>query len=112
MATTERMGVDPLADKWPVRVHPVGHGQWAFVAGPRSGTGYRSKAEAQEAGEAARRAALATVHGGSAEVAELLACKQFLEDMHTQSVEWTVAESQVRYQAVCAVLAKATGASE
>lgn len=57
--------VDVLAAKWPVRVHAVGHGQWAFVAGPRSGTGYPSKKAAKEAGEAARAAALARVGGAS-----------------------------------------------
>lgn len=41
--------------------------------------------------------------------AELLACKQFLEDMHTQPAEWTVAESQKRHIAVCAAIAEATG---
>lgn len=57
--------VDVLADKWPVKVNAAGHGQWAFVAGPRSGTGYPSKQAAREAGEAARRAALARVSGGA-----------------------------------------------
>ena len=47
------------ADKWPVKVRPCGHGQWAFVAGPRSGAGYQSKQAALEAGEAARLAAIA-----------------------------------------------------
>ena len=41
--------------------------------------------------------------------AELLACKQFLEGMHTQSLEWIVAESQKRHAAVCAAIAAATG---
>jgi len=50
---------DPLAEKWPVRVHAAGHGQWAFVAAPRSGTGYPTKQAAKDAGEAARAAALA-----------------------------------------------------
>lgn len=50
--------------QWPVRVHPVGHGQWAFVAGPRSASGFLSKKAAQEAGEAARAKALA--HRGAA----------------------------------------------
>lgn len=50
-------------DKWPVKVHAVGCGQWAFVAGPRSGTGYQSKQAAKEAGDAARLAALARVGG-------------------------------------------------
>jgi hypothetical protein len=39
---------------------------------------------------------------------ELVACMRFLEDMHTQSAEWTVAESQIRHAAVCAAIAKAT----
>lgn len=56
--------VDVLAVRWPVKVYPVGHGQWAFVAGPRSGTGYPSKQAAQEAGEAARLAAIARCGGG------------------------------------------------
>lgn len=47
------------ADKWPVKVHAAGRGQWGFVAGPRSGTGYQSKQAALEAGEAARLAAIA-----------------------------------------------------
>lgn len=42
--------------------------------------------------------------------AELLACKQFLEDMHTHPAEWVVTESQKRHAAVCAAIAKATGA--
>lgn len=42
---------------------------------------------------------------------ELTECKRFLEDMHTQTVEWTIAESQVRYIAVSAAIAKATGAT-
>ncbi len=50
--------VDVLADKWPVKVYASGHGQWAFVAGPRSGTGYQSMQAAREAGEAARRKAI------------------------------------------------------
>lgn len=41
--------------------------------------------------------------------AELIACKQFLEDMHTQTPEWTIAESQKRHEAVCAAIAAATG---
>jgi len=41
--------------------------------------------------------------------AELIACKQFLEDMHTQTPEWTIAESQKRHEAVCAAIAEATG---
>lgn len=41
--------------------------------------------------------------------AELIACKQFLEDMHTQGVEWTIKESQVRHAAVSAAIAAATG---
>lgn len=40
---------------------------------------------------------------------ELVMCKQFLEDMHTQTVDWTIAESQVLHRAVSAVIAKATG---
>jgi hypothetical protein len=40
--------------------------------------------------------------------AELVACMRFLEDMHTQSAEWTVAESQIRHTAVRAAIAKAT----
>lgn len=54
--------VDALAVKWPVRVLPAGHGQWRFIAGPRSGIGYRSKADAQEAGDIARAAALARMN--------------------------------------------------
>jgi len=56
-----------MADKvdvqWPVRVYAAGHGQWGFVAGPRSGTGYASKSEAKEAAERAREKALATLGG-------------------------------------------------
>lgn len=44
-------------------------------------------------------------------LAEMEACRRFLEDMHTQTVEWTVAESQRRHDAVCAAIAKATGAT-
>jgi hypothetical protein len=51
--------VDVLADKWPVRVAPCGHGRWSFVAGPRSGSGYLSKADAQEAWNIARKKAIA-----------------------------------------------------
>ncbi|GEM_PF-3983060 len=56
----------PVDVLWPVRVHAAGRGQWAFVAGPRSGTGYASKKAAQEAGELARSKALAHVKGGAA----------------------------------------------
>lgn len=38
--------------------------------------------------------------------AELSACMQFLEDMHTQSPDWTVGESQVRHAAIAAILAR------
>ena len=41
----------------------------------------------------------------AAEHAELVACKQFLEDMHTQTPEWSVAESQLRHVAVSKALA-------
>lgn len=51
--------VDALADKWPVRVWPAGRGQWQFVAGPFSGTGYPSKASALEAGAISREKAIA-----------------------------------------------------
>ena len=63
MASEQKAGMDVLAVKWPVRVHAAGHGQWAFVAGPRSGTGYPTKQAAKDAGEAARAAALARVKG-------------------------------------------------
>lgn len=43
---------------WSIRVYAAGHGQWAFTAGPRSGTGYASKAEAQQAAERALQKAL------------------------------------------------------
>jgi len=56
--TAQTKGVDV---QWPVRVHPAGHGQWGFVAGPRSGTGFASKKEAEQAGNAARRKALARI---------------------------------------------------
>ncbi|QNH21216.1 hypothetical protein HEP73_02128 [Xanthomonas sp. GW] len=56
--TAQTKGVDV---QWPVRVHPVGHGQWGFVAGPRSGTGFASKKEAEQAGNAARSKALARI---------------------------------------------------
>lgn len=49
----------PVDVQWPVRVHAAGRGQWAFVAGPRSGTGYSSKAAAEKAGERARSKAIA-----------------------------------------------------
>ena len=39
---------------------------------------------------------------------ELLACQAFLGDMHTQTVKWTVAESQVRLISVSGLIAKAT----
>lgn len=41
---------------------------------------------------------------------ELDECRKFLEDMHCQPAEITVAESQARHSAVLAVIAKATGA--
>lgn len=37
-------------------VYPAGHGQWAFVAGARSGTGYPSKAAARDAAASALKA--------------------------------------------------------
>lgn len=52
-------------DKWPVLALPEGHGRWGFVAGPRSGTGYPSKAAALEAGEAARAKAIAKSESAS-----------------------------------------------
>ena len=60
-----RLGA-PVDVLWPVRVHAAGHGQWAFVAGPRSGAGYASKKAAQEAGRLARSKALAKAKGGAA----------------------------------------------
>lgn len=51
--------------KWPVRVHAAGRGQWAFVAGPFSGTGYPTKAQAEEAGYTARNKAIARGQGGA-----------------------------------------------
>jgi len=42
---------------------------------------------------------------------ELDECRKFLEDMHCQPVENTVAESQVRLRAVIAAIARATGAT-
>lgn len=60
MSAAEKIG-----KAWPVRVNAAGRGQWAFVAGPRSGTGYPSKAAAQRAGEAAREKALAKATGAT-----------------------------------------------
>ena len=51
--------IDAAQEKWPVRVWPAGRGQWQFVAGPFSGTGYPSKASAQEAGAISREKAIA-----------------------------------------------------
>ncbi len=42
-------------------VYPAGHGQWAFVAGTRSGTGYPSKAAARDAAATAIQAQTADV---------------------------------------------------
>jgi hypothetical protein len=42
-----------FVQSWNVSVYPRGYGRWGFVAGPRSGSGYRSKADALAAGEAA-----------------------------------------------------------
>lgn len=41
--------------------------------------------------------------------AELERCRRFLEDMHTQPLERTIAESQARHAAVLGVLTTATG---
>jgi hypothetical protein len=38
---------------WKVTVYPCGRGQWAFIAGPRSGSPYGSKDDALAAGEVA-----------------------------------------------------------
>lgn len=56
----------PVDVLWTVRVNAAGRGQWAFVAGPRSGTGYATKKAAQEAGERALTKALARLKGGAA----------------------------------------------
>lgn len=45
-------------------------------------------------------------------LAELDECRKFLEDMHCQPAEITVAESQIRHSAVLAVIAKATGSEQ
>lgn len=54
----------------PVEVFPIGHGQWAFAAGSRSGTGYASKQDAHEAGELAAQKVRAQVGLASCEVAK------------------------------------------
>jgi hypothetical protein len=88
-------GVEQLAYVWNFsdRVDPVSHSQ--------DGT---RPFGAQEAEANARLIAAAPLQH-----AELIACKQFLEDMHTQTPEWTIAESQKRHEAVCAAIAEATG---
>lgn len=60
--SVERRELEQVSPDWPVEVHPAGHGQWSFVAGPISGVGYKSKDEALAAGEASRSKVLAQRH--------------------------------------------------
>lgn len=74
-------------DKWPVKVRPCGHGQWAFVAGPRSGAGYQSKQAAQEAGEAARLAAIARASARAADQARARWAAEYREARKVRNFE-------------------------